>query len=379
MQYITMILLATLLIVVHGNLSVATAELKPYVTKHCGDLMLTSVAFSANSQQIAAGSWSYESLGFKLQVFNLTGANLPLYGLMNTSLGVQSVAYSMDGKWLATASAGIGPAGDNITRIFAIQAHGQPVLKYELAERSHPKSKVVFSADSKVLVSLSIQTLPPTGTVQIYFMEEDKPELVNALTVAGQVANLALSPDGNWLALLIASDKKLQFVLQLYSLNGSSKPILQHNVDVQKEGAWGVAFSADSHWVAVAGNPHVLVFRTQSPSEPTYVLKDSNGTVANVAFSSDGKWLASGSEMLDEGDDHEAGKVRLYALQDDQMPKLRYILSDAEGSIDGMSFSPDSKWLVAGSWNPYAKPTDGKLRVYQVWHEENDRDDFVLV
>merc|ERR1719326_191321 len=196
-----MISVVALAAVVNAYPDAGVAELKPYTIKHCGDVMLNSVAFSADSQYLAAGSWSWFPQ-FKLQVFNLSGAAQPVYSLVNTSVGVVSVAYSMDGKWLATGSQGLKSDGDNITRVYAIGALGEPVLKYQLEDNAFQKTKVLFSADSKVLLSVSYQPWPASlGVLSLYSMEEGvEPKQVSTLTLPSWgINNVALSADGRWL------------------------------------------------------------------------------------------------------------------------------------------------------------------------------------
>lgn len=73
-----------------------------------------------------------------------------------------------------------------------------------------------------------------------------------------------------------------------------------------------------------------------------YGLSGHHSAVSDIAFSSDGRWLASGSTD---------GTVRLWDLTSELPIQSKHVLSNLSEKVNCVSISPDSRWLVVAGWS----------------------------
>jgi WD40 repeat protein len=224
-----------------------------------------SVAWSPNGKQLATGSWDktarvWDSIARKQAV--ILGHGGP----------VLSVAFSPDGKLLATGS------GDDAARVWDL-ATGREQRKFDLGS---PVYSVAFTSDGKRLAAGTDK-----GTVKIWDSASGQ-ELVQ-LGVNGVVWSVAFSPDGRLLA--TGAEKSAQIWAVA---TGRKRWTLGHDDTVLS-----VAWHPDGKSLATgAKDGFARVW------EPTWGREEDGtvrwklrheGWVKAVAFSPDGKYLASGS------------------------------------------------------------------------------------
>src|SRR5262249_18483748 len=148
----------------------------------------------------------------------------------------------------------------------------------------------------------------------------------------GEVAAAAYSPDGQWIA-SAGTDR----TIRVWQANGRHDVAVLHGhaADVS-----GLGFAGDCRRLA-AFTPRariracdVVGFGVLARRSTLPVLRGPSSFVSPVAFSPDGRWIASG------GWD---GKVRLWdAATGEPFPASL----PHQGHVYGLAFGPDGTWLV---------------------------------
>jgi WD40 repeat protein len=114
-----------------------------------------------------------------------------------------------------------------------------------------------------------------------------------------------------------------------------------------------VAFSPDSTEIAAAGYHEVNLWK-QEDSSLTRRLRGLSERVYDIAFSPDGKWLATAS-----GDPGQFGSAKLWLAEPDGGGKPVRDLLESNDSVFAVAFSPDSKKVAAAG-------ADRAIRIWEV-------------
>lgn len=244
-----------------------------------------------------------------------------------------SVAFSPDGRWVA--SAGKGAEGDKSGKggevILSDARTG--VMQRRLTGQVDAVFGIAFSPDSRRLVSAG-----KDGNVVVWALPDGTPELIGNLAsgpskqAAIQAMSVAYSPDGQRLA---ASGQDGSVVLWEGEGPGRSRRTL---VDGRREGvAWSVAFSPDGRQLASAHQTGQLLLWSLTGDAPPRRLPGGNGELRSVAFSPDGLRLAA------------ASTDRTITLWDLANPTRKTVLKGHRDEVLGLAFSPDSRQLASAS------------------------------
>jgi WD40 repeat protein/serine/threonine protein kinase len=280
---------------------------KPIMTLkgHSGSVM--SIAYSPDGRELASGSkdttvgiWDTQRLQLVTQ---LKGHTYPVYG----------VTYSPDGKQLASGSY------DTTVGVWDMQ---RLQLVTQLKGHAYPVYSVTYSPDGKQLASGSNDK-----TVGIWDMQTL--QLVTQLKGhSASVESVTYSPDGKQLAsgsvdntVGIWDTQTLQLVAQL---KGHSSWV------------YSVTYSPDGKQLASGSSDKVWIWNTQTLQLVTQ-LKGHKHNVLSVTYSPDGKQLASGS--------YDAA-VRIW---DAETLQLGTQLKGHTGVVNSVTYSPDGKQLASGS------------------------------
>jgi len=245
--------------------------------------------------------------------------------------GVTAVAFSPDGKTLAS---GTGGPGDQTISLWEAET-GK-----EIRALKHPGWiwSVVFSPDGKILASAGgdhTVLLWDTGTGQ---------KLRTLVGHNWQVRSLAFSPDGKTLA--SASDDT---TIRLWEIDtGKEIGVLQrHQGEVLS-----VAYSPDGKTLASGSEDKTVRLWETATGKELHTLKGHDWRISSVAFSRDSKMVASGSADT---------TVRLWdAATGKQIRSFKDVQGSA-GSVSSVAFSPDGETLAsAGLSSP------DNIRLWQV-------------
>ena len=234
--------------------------------------------------------------------------------------GVRSVAFSPDGKLVASAS--------NNTIILSEAASG--AVKETLKGHKWDVLSLAFSPDGKTLASGS------SGQVMLWDMAS-RTSFATLNEHKGSVTSLAFSPDGKTLA-----SGSYDWKVMLWDMaSRKTFATLAHTSYVLS-----LAFSPDGRLLASAGGDHSVRLWDVARHLESATLKGHTDHVASLAFSPDGKLLASGS--------HDKSVM----LWDVEHRLVHASLTGHTSFVSSVAFSPDGKSFVSGSWDKSVKLWD---------------------
>ncbi|NMF59197.1 WD40 domain-containing protein [Pseudanabaena yagii] len=274
-----------------------------------------SVAFSPDGKQLATAS---EDNTVKL--WSIDGKEIQT--LKGYSSRVYSVVFSPDGKQLATASE------DTTVKLWSID--GKEIQTFK--GHSDGINSVVFSPDGKQLATAS-----EDKTVKLWSI--DGKEIQTLKGHNSPVRSVVFSPDGKQLA--TASEDT---TVKLWSIDGKEIQTLKgHSSPV-----FSVVFSPDSKQLATASYDKTVKLWSIDGKE-IQTLKGHSSPVFSVVFSPNGKQLATASED---------NTVKLWSIDGKELQTLK-----GHGSgVSSTAFSPDGKQLATASYDNTVKlwNVDGK-------------------
>ncbi|MFJ2729052.1 hypothetical protein [Streptomyces collinus] len=308
------------------------------LTRHSD--VVTALAFSPDGAVVATGSRDH-----RVELLDADGTGLPISESLSGHVGgINSLAFSADGRTLASAS------DDGTVRLWdpvALRPRGAP-----MDDGTGQLLSAAFSPDGKVLASTGAST-----SVRLWDPRTGRAFHSPLTGRMGKNFSVTFSRDGSTLA--ATGDVGPAWLWDTKTWQPTGPPL---------DGAIGaVAFSPDGRLLAtgditlnqfdVQGDVRLYDTAThrrlppllpaRRPDGSTYPL-GHHGSVHALAFSPDGKFLASGAGF---------GEIQLW-----DMARRRAVgkpMTDNSGDVTSLSFSPDGRTLVSGA-------TDGTVRLWNV-------------
>ncbi len=264
---------------------------------------------------------------------------------------VKSLAFSPDGHWLATGGGDPTLRGWNLDGMNAERLFGEALRPELFSGHEAFIETLAYSPDGRWLASGS-----GDGTVRVWGVNQfGATGNVLVLDHGDRVTSLAFSPDSQWLS--VGTENGLNWLWYLESPDPESAPIPLPN----HEGAvLATAFSPDGRWLATGSadnTARLWDLRTNEAGGPAgmtanlpYTLAGARDDVNTLAFSPDGRWLATGS-----GD----GEIRLWDLQAEDPAAAPQVLAGHSEAVNAVAFSPEGLWLASAS-------ADGSARLWRM-------------
>jgi WD40 repeat protein len=296
--------------------------------------VVTSLAFSPDGKRLVSGSGDNTVKVWDAQTGQV------IHSLQGHTGYVHSVAFSPDGKRLASGGGEWQKPGE--LKVWDAQA-GQEICT--LQGHTGPVLSVAFSSDGKRLVSASDGHFPKPNEMKVW--DAQTGQVIHSLQMhSGFARGVALSPDGKRFAIgsgdYTVKVCDAQTGQEILSLQGHTRI------------PWSVAFSPDGKRLAscssneIAGEPAELkVWDAQTGQETISFKHDlGGGHDASVAFSSDSRRIASGGIHGGAGKRaYTGGDVTVW---DVQTSRETLSLQGHTYAINTVAFSPDGKRLASG-------------------------------
>ncbi|MGK7893988.1 MAG: hypothetical protein AB4372_10280 [Xenococcus sp. (in: cyanobacteria)] len=254
---------------------------------------------------------------------------------------IHSVAFNSDAQMLALGTK------DQIVYLWKINTFDNKPTILNLGHDSQI-SAVAFSPDNQILASGSWDK-----TIRLWHLNpsEASPKILGRHK--DNVISVAVSPNGRWLASGSWDNTVLLWDLTKSKPKPQVLKAKEHKDEEDK--VLAVAFDQNSQMLASASSDKIIRLWNlpnfeQNPKE----LIGHINAVSSVAFSPDGRWLVSGSWQKDqdsENDENDDRTVRLWDLKllKETKKTVGKILWRHKKSVTSVAFSPDGKMLASGS------------------------------
>lgn len=284
---------------------------------------VTSVAFTAGGQRLAAADWDKA-----IDVWDVSSGQQ--VGAIGDIKELQAVAASNDGRWLA------GEDSNNTVTVWDA-ASGREVRSFPGHRPSSPGRNnwvysIAFRPDGRLLAAAV-----DDRTVRVWDVESGR-ALHDLEGHRRSVIYVAFSPDGSRLA--TGGDDKS---IQIWDL--ATGRVVQTFTGHRKV-VCAVAFSPNGRWLASASRDNSVKLWDLATGREIRTLTGHRDSVTTVAFSPDGRWLASGSWD------------KTIKIWDVETGRELYTLAGHTRHVYTVAIDSRGRWLASGS-------EDG---VIKLWH-----------
>ena len=270
--------------------------------------------------------------------------------LAKVRFGPARVRFSPDGAWLAAS--GYPPT----TKVWEVST-GKLVFQIPGG------LSLAFSPDSRALAVYSRHRASGARsselawrTDDLKFWEVPSGRFMQALPSATDVPSaIALDASAKWLASSADREVRLWEIgagRVVRTLGGTDSIV-------------AIALSSDGRWVASGGGNGIVRIRETATGRDQQTFRQ-NGDVVAIAFSPDGRKLASAANIVSSRDlSHNPADYSL-KLYDTATGRELQTLGGHRDRITGLAFSPDGRWLASASCSALDRSYDDSVRLWDV-------------
>lgn len=296
------------------------------ISERVGD-SVHSLAFSPDSEMVVSSGTLGDDSGYVIQLWNSQGNPIgrPLQTHENGVAPSNSIAFSSDSKTI------ISVISDGTVQFRDLKGNiVRQLTNQSLKEQQYSVHSVAFSPDSKTIAVGGDGT---DGIGNVYLWNLQNNTISQPLEgLPGKVIAIAFSPNGEKIASVtdVGDDNSSVMVWGLQG-NLIDRPFEENGYPLTS-----VAFSPNSERIAFGSDGTIRLWDLQQRSPVGQTFQGHSGNVNPVAFSTDGKTIASGA--ID-------GTIWLWDLQGNSIAQT----FQRQSHTSLVAFSPDNKTLLASS------------------------------
>jgi RNA polymerase sigma factor (sigma-70 family) len=294
---------------------------------------------------------------------------------------VWAVAWSPDGKTLATASDAPEPVKANDPR--AGRVASSTVRLWDVRER---RERISFGAESRTMIqalafspdgkTLALKVNKPmeVNRSELRLVDPNQGRVQRSIEIRGHLGGVAIAPDGRTLALAVTVDEGgwRTLLLQFWDVaGGTRRREIRRKAEAElvggeltlRAGVGAVCFAPDGKTLATVedGGSRLRLWDVAA-GRLIHTLEEPGVHIHAVTFSPDGRALACACDKLG---------ARIW---DPQTGKLRRALETNYRQTLAVAFSPDGKLLATGGSAAAGDQVKGRVTLWDARRGERLRD-----